>query len=379
MGEVDRCKTCGLPRPLNRKLVWAKNGGLYLRSRRSERLVFLSEEDISTVMREGVRMRGEEVLDTLCEARRSFTRERVASQLGSLRGTFLRHRPLAKRIIRDAFREAAYYGCGKIDVSRLKPGKEISVSVRRPYHPHLLAGDIWGFWEGFFGVEALFSLEQASETEWTITVRTVGRRRTESKSEPPPRRPERDYDLDVCENCRLPSFAYELRWDPDLGTIYHPGTHLHLVITAVEGWKRVIAEINGSHTVELPPGMGEALEASAAREFSFQRESNYKTAYRNFFLGLPLLGWGKPRRVIRKPFLMEAQIEDVPFPRLLACKIAGAFRVLEGEAAEIDCFQEGDTVWRYIVGPRLEGNFLSPSALFRGDVLRSHPGIFLPF
>ncbi|MBC7247278.1 MAG: hypothetical protein H5T73_05825 [Actinobacteria bacterium] len=379
MGDVERCKLCGLPRPLNRKLVWTRNGGLYLRNRRSERLVFLSEEEIDAVMREGVRLRGEEVLDTLCEVRRGFTRERVASQMGRVRGFFMRHRPLARRVIADAFREAAYYGCGNVEVSRLKPGKEITVTARRPYHPHLLAGDIWGFWEGFFGVEALFSLEKVSETEWSITVRTVGKRKTGPGGEPLPRRPERDYDLDVCEKCRLPSFTYELRWDPDLGTIYHPGTHRHLVITSVEGWERVIGEINGSRAGELPPGMREALEASAAREYASQGGGNYKTAYRNFFLGLPLLGWGKPRRVMRKPFLMEAQIEDVPFPQLLACRIAGVFRALEKEAAEIDCSREGDNAWRYAVGPRLEGSFLAPSSLFRGDMLRSHPGIFLPF
>jgi len=378
MAKVDLCELCGLPRSLNRKLVWAMNGGVYFRNRHSERLVFLGEEDISAIIQEGVRLRGEKVLDTLCEVRRTFTRGRVASQMSGMRRLFLRHRPLVKRIIHATFREAAYYGCGNIAITRLKPGKELAVSARRPYHPHLLAGDIWGFWEGFFGVEALFSLEHISEREWEITVKTVSKRKKAESEERPPRRPERDYDLDVCEKCRLPSFPYKLRWDPELGTIYHADTHRHLVLTSVEGWERVLNEINGSRTGELPAPISEAISASTASEFAGLSSGNYKTAYRNFFMGLPLLGWGKPRKVTRKPFLMEAHIEDVPFPRLLACKIAGAFQALEKETADVDYSQEGDASWKYLIGPRLESRFPPLGNLFPDAHPRSHPGIFLP-
>lgn len=379
MAKEDRCKLCGLSRSLNRKLVWASNGGVYFRSRRSERLIFLAEEDISAIMREGARLRGEKVLDTLCEVRRTFTRGRMASQMRGMRRLFLRHRPLVKRIIRATFREAAYYGCGNVTISRLKPGKEIAVTARRPYHPQLLAGDIWGFWEGFFDVEALLSLEHVSEMEWAMTVKTVSKKKRRAEGEPPPRRPERDYDLDVCEKCRLPVFPYKLRWDPELGTIYHPDTHRHLVITSVEGWERVLSEINGSRSVELPAPMCEAISASTASEFASLNGNNYKTTYRNFFMGLPFLGWGKPRKVIRKPFIMEAQIESVPFPWLLACKIAGVFQALEKESADIDCLQEDDGACKYLIGPRLEGNFLPVTSLFSDACPPSHPGIFLPF
>jgi len=363
----DDCPVCGLPRSLNRKLVWATDGGIYFQARRSERLIFLQEDDIKALVEEGVKLRGGQLLDTLRECRRSFTRDVVASQAAGLRRFLLRRWPMARRVVKSAFAEAAFFGCGNVVISSIKPGKELVVKIRRPYHPHLMAGDIWGFWEGLFGVEALLSLSPASEHEWDITVRTVERRRLSSRPERAPLRPKRDYGLEVCEKCRLPSFPWQLRWDTDLGTIYEADTHRHMIITYAAGWQRIIDEINGSREGGLPPSIGAALAASSAAEYRQLKGGNYKTAYRHFFLSLPFLGWGKPNRVTRKPFLIDAEIEGVPFPQLLAWKIAGVFEALEGEAADIQHLKSGDEAWRYLIGPRLDGTFLAISSMLPGE------------
>ncbi|RJP29242.1 MAG: hypothetical protein C4536_11730 [Actinobacteria bacterium] len=360
----DDCPVCGLPRSLNRKLVWTTDGGIYFQSKRSERLIFLDEEDIRALLEEGVKLRGEQLLDTLRERRRAFTREEVTSQVRGLRRLLLRHWPLAKRVVRSSFQEAAFFGCGNIEISKMKPGKELVVKARHPYHPHLMAGDIWGFWEGLFGVEALLSLTAASEHEWDITVRKVGRRRRSPGSRQPegykrtPRRPKRDYGLEVCEKCRLPEFPWELRWDTELGTIYETGTHRHMVITSAPGWQQVIDEVKGSKEGALPTAIGEALAAKAAAEYHQLKGDNYKTAYRHFYMSLPFLGWGKPRQVSRKPFLIEAELEGVPFPQLLAWKMAGVFEALEREPADIKHLKVDDTAWKFLIGPRIEGTFL---------------------
>jgi len=187
----DKCSLCGFPRSIRQKLVWAADGGLYLPARRSERLIMLEQEEISTLLAEGTRLRGEELLPTLRERRREFSREQVASQVRGLRRFLLRHRPMVKGAIKAAFGEASYYGCGNISVTRLHPGKEMELKARHPYHPHLLAGDMWGFWEGLFGVEALLFLNRVSEGEWSIVVKTVGKAKSRLAGERPPRRPER--------------------------------------------------------------------------------------------------------------------------------------------------------------------------------------------
>ncbi|MBC7229969.1 MAG: hypothetical protein H5T74_06215 [Actinobacteria bacterium] len=358
MQDGNACPACGLPRWLSRKLVWTTDGGIYFRSRRSERLVFLAEEEISVLVAEGVRLRGDQLLDTLRERRREFTRAEVASQMTPLRRAFLRRRPFAGKFVRLALEEASLLGCGNLEVVRLKPGKELELKARHPYHPQLLAGDIWGFWEGIYGVEALLSLNASTQYDWNITVKTVARGKHEPRREAPPRRPQRDYDLEVCEKCRLPLFTWELRWDEELGTIYQAGTHRHMVITSARGWQAVLEEIVGSRDGDLPPAVGGALAAAAAAEYGALKAENYKTAYRNFFMGLPFLGWGKPRRVTRKPFLIEAEIDGVPFPQLLAWKMAGFFEALEREPADIKHQREGETGRRYLIGPRLEGRFL---------------------
>lgn len=358
MSRGDNCPVCGFPRSLTRKLVWTTDGGIYFQTKRSERFLFLDEEEIKALLEEGVRLRGEQLLDTLREQRRVFTRETVSYQLNGLRRLLLRHWPLSKRVVRSAFREAAFFGCGNIVITKIKTRKELIVKARHPYHPHLMAGDVWGFWEGLYGVEALLSLSAVSEQEWDVTVRTVGRRRRTSTRERPPRRPKRDYSLEVCEKCRMPIFPWELRWDAELGTIYELGTHRHMLFTSSAGWQQVVEEVTGSKEGALPSAIGTALAATAAAEYTLLKGDNYKTAYRHFFLSLPFLGWGKPTKVTRKPFLIEAEIEGVPFPQLLAWKIAGVFEALEREPADIKHLKDGDTTWRYLIGPRIEGTFL---------------------
>ncbi len=379
MGEADRCPACGLPGSLGRKLVWCEDGGVYFRDKHSERLVFLEQEEVALIVAEGVRLRGEELLDTLREKRRAFTRRSVMSQAGGLRRRVLASRLLAGRVIREALREAAFYGSGSISVTALKPGKEMRVRVRHPYHPHLLAGDLWGFWEGLFRVEALASVTAASERECEVVVKTVTRRRWEPPGELPPRRPDRDYELEVCERCRLPVFPRETRWDPDLGTIYFAAGHRRLVLTSVEGWKEVLQEINGSRRGELPSSLAEALTSRNAALHASDAGSNFKTAYRNFFMGLPVLGWGKPKRVSRKPFLIDALIEGVPFPQLLSWKLGGVFQALEREEPEVEYRKGGDSAWIYRVGPRLEGRFLPISSLLHPVDLPASMRIVLPF
>lgn len=354
----DRCPSCGLPRSLSRKLVWTTDGGIYLSPKRSDRLIMLAEEDISDLLNEGVKLRGEHLLDTLRQRRRDFTRADLESQLSWLKRFFFRRWPLAKRIMRTALSEAAFFGCGNIAISSLKPRKELVVKVGRPYHPHLLAGDLWGFWEGLYGVEALVFMNSRSEQEWEITLRTVAKKRWGETRERPPRRPSRDYGLEVCEKCRLPLLPWELRWDTDLGTIYQADTHRHMIITSVRGWQEIVKEVAGSREGALPPSIGAALAEKTAAEYRARKEGNYRAAYRNFFMSLPVLGWGKPRRVTRKPFVIDAEIEGAPFPQILAWKMAGVFEALEREPADIKHMSCGDGAWRYLVGPRLEGTFL---------------------
>ncbi|MBC7252688.1 MAG: hypothetical protein H5T72_01785 [Actinobacteria bacterium] len=379
MSDSQNCPSCGLPLALNRRLVWAEDGGIYFREKRSDRLIFLEHEEISLILTEGVKLRGEELLDTLREKRRSFTRSEILSQLGRARRRLLARRPWAARLIREALREAAFYGSGNLSVTALKPRREMKVKVRHPYHPHLLAGDLWGFWEGLFGVEALVSMAEVSETEYEVTVKTVERRAWPQGKETPSRRPERDYDLEVCERCRLPVFPMEIRWDPDLGTIYRPNDHRRLVITSVRGWEEVLQEISGSRREELPPSLADLITTRTARAHASPPGGNYKTAYRNFFMGLPVLGWGKPKRVSRKPFLIDALIEGVPFPQLLSWKLGGVFQGLEKEVPEVEYRSRGDSTWNYLVGPRIQGPFLPVSSLAAPADLPAALRVILPF
>lgn len=354
----ENCPACGLPQSLNRKLVWTTDGGVYFQSRRSDRLIFLEEEDISTIVDEALKLRGQDILDDLRERRRVFTREEVGTQMGGAHGSIFRRWPATKRVILSAADEASFFGCGKITISDIKPRKELSVKIQHPYHPHLMAGDLWGFWEGLYGVEAELSMEHVSAKEWDLTITTVARSEWQAARDKKPQRPDRDYALEVCEKCRCPVFPWKLVWDEELGTIYQSGSHRHMVVTSARGWQSIIDEIKGPGVKDLPGAVGASMAAKSVAEYRQLKGDNYKTAYRHFFLGLPFLGWGRPKKVSRKAFLIEAEMEGVPFPQLLAWKMAGVFEALEEEEAEVLQEKTGGSSWKYLVGPKLEGKFL---------------------
>ncbi|MDY6794842.1 MAG: hypothetical protein SWK76_06130 [Actinomycetota bacterium] len=379
MSRSHDCSLCGFPRALNRKLVWTTDGGIYFQTRNSDRLIFLDEGDISSIMGVAERECGENIMERLRECRRSFSREEVSSQLSGLRRFLFRRWPLAKRVVTSTFREAAFFGCGNITISDISPRKQLIIKARHPYHPHLLAGDIWGFWEGLYGVEAELSISPESELEWNITVRTTSKSKRKTAPVEHPKRPDRDYNLEVCEKCKLPRFYWDLRWDSELGTIYEAGSHRHLTITSVEGWRRVIGVIRNSLGDGFHSSIGAALPERAASDFALLKGDNYKTAYRNFFLGLSFLGWGRPQSVSRKPFLIDVDIIGVPFPQLLAWKMAGVFEALESEPAEIQHEKNGESQWSYLVSPHLNGVFLEIERMKpeRGDPIYPRP--ILPY
>lgn len=354
----DNCPACGLPRILNRKLIWTTDGGLYFQSKRSDRLIFLEEEDIASVIDESLKLRGPSLLEDLRQRRRVFSREEVGSQTGGVRSSLLRHWPAAKRVILSALHEAGFFGCGKITISNIKPRKELKVRIAHPYHPYLMAGDVWGFWEGLYDVEAEMSMQAISEKEWDLTVTTINKSAWKINEDQKPQRPGRAYGLEVCDKCRCPVFPWPLSWDEELGTIYQIGGHRHMVVTSARGWQAVIDEIKGPDGQDLPESIGASLAAKSAAEYRQLRGNNYKRAYRHFFLGLPFLGWGRPKKVSRKPFLIEAEMEGVLFPQLLAWKMAGVFEALEDEPGEILHEQTGTSSWKFMLGPKLEGNFL---------------------
>jgi hypothetical protein len=375
----DNCPACGLPRILNRKLVWTTDGGIYFHSKRSDRLIILEEEDIASIIDESVKVRGEGVLDELRERRRIFSREEVASQLGAFQAFFMRHRPAAKRVILSALRDAAFFGCGKITVSAIKPRKRLEIRLSHPYHPYLMAGDLWGFWEGVFGVEAELSMEAVSEKDWDITVKTVKRSNWKIAKSLKPRRPDRDYGLEVCDKCRCPIFPWPLSWDEELGTIYQIGGHRHMVVTSMQGWLEIMNQLKGPGARQMPADIGVSLAAKANAEYKILKGNNYKKAYRHFFLGLPFLGWGRPTKVSRKPFLIEADLDGVPFPQMLAWKMAGVFEALEDEAADVEHEKTDDSSWKFTLGPRLEGQFLEIEHMKPYGDGFAYPRTLLPF
>ena len=228
-------------------------------------------------------------------------------------------------------------------------------------------------------MEAELAINVTSDKECDITVTTKNKRKRKASEDKTPERPKRDYDLEVCTKCHLPLFPWELRWDTELGTIYLAGTHRHMTITSAQGWRLIVNEIKRTMGEEYLAIMSGALSEKAAVKYRLIKDENYKTAYRHFFLGLPFLGWGKPVKVARKPFLVEADMEGVPFPQLLAWKIEGAYQALENEAGDMEYYKTGSQKWQYLIGPNLEGTIIEIDKLKPVGIQNTYPHPFLTF
>jgi hypothetical protein len=383
---ASRCKGCGLPADLGKRMYWTSWGEIYSRPSGGERLLFLDTSWVRLLAEEARRGGGEDLMARLREYRREHTRRRAESALRGWGSFLLRRRLTGERLLRELLEELPRYGYGRFEILEFKPRKHLKLRATHPYDDLFLFADLWGMWEAAQRVKASAATEHAGAGSLVLTLKTEGRegkrnRSRETCNEPapsPPKAPsplKKDEVIPLCPRCRKPLYTGRMSWDGERGTIVDERSGRRFIISPLESWKGVFLLLRQEYPQVFQSFTGRLVEMSVlpGRDGG---GGDLKGAYRDFFLSLPFLGWGKPVRVVRKPFLVDAEMLATPFPDLLAAEMKGRFGSLEREEWSVEVRFSGDGRHRFIMGPSMDGPWLPLDSLLPP---RSHPGIILPW
>ncbi|MEJ5187183.1 MAG: hypothetical protein WHT46_08900 [Candidatus Geothermincolales bacterium] len=380
----DECRACGLPRELKKRVFWTSQGEMFSRQARGERLIFLDVNWTRYLVEEALNQGGKDLLHLLKECRREHTRKRVEATVRGW-GAFLMRRRLTGRQLFDGFlEELPHYGFGRFEILEFKPRKLARLKVDDAYDDLFLVADLLGLWEATQGVRASEILEPAGKGSFSLLLkaeekvkRVESGREDEGKRSPTPLK--KDDVIPLCPRCRRPRYPGRMVWNVKGGTIYDELSGRRFIISTVSSWARVFFLLKR----ECPPAyhafarrLGEASRESFVSPVEDGGAKDIKAAYRDFFLSLPFLGWGRPIRVRRRPFLVEAELVGTPFPDLLAAEMRGRFGSLEREEWSVEVKASRDGGHLFVMGPSVDGIWIP---LEKTLPPRSHPGIILPW
>lgn len=376
---ASRCKKCNLPKHISNWFYWTTRGEMFPKQPGGERLLFLDVLWIRFLAQEIRKEGGGELSRRIEEIRREHTRRRMERAIGSW-GKFLLHRRFTgRKILEDILNELPRYGYGKFVIKEFGPRKLIQVRATHAYDDFFLPADLWGLWEGSQGVKASAQLERTGDGSFTLILRTVEKVKGEddrprANQEKLPSQVKEDDIIQLCPKCRCPIYPGRMSWSEDRGILSDDSSGRRFIITPVASWVPVFSLLK-KETPKVYESFAERLAARHSSQVDYPGNKDLKAVYRDYFLSLPFLGWGKPVRVARKPFLVDAELLGIPFPEILAADMRGLFGTLENEDWSVDVRATGNGRHRFIMGPSLEGPWFH---LDTSNFPRAHPGLIFP-
>jgi hypothetical protein len=265
-------------------------------------------------------------------------------------------------------------------VNEMKPPETLELDISHPYHPDLLAADLAGFWEGFFGVRADYELEQKEPHAWTLRLKGA----EDKKYHQPERKPipenaagKKDKELERCDKCGLPAALGNLMWDAEKGTIFEPTGNSYLAMLEVAGLQALAGEMSNHLTTEYQAALRSAFLESLSRN---GKPVSLQVLCREMLDPWPVLGWGKVTGIKLRPFLGEVSMSCPSLPSFIEQKIAACWQLAENEVVSSLGSKLNDNGFRVSVGPQLSEYSINIENLrTRFPELASYPQSFLPF
>ncbi len=378
---TSRCRGCGLPKPIGKKLIWTSRGEVYPRHPGGERLLFLDASWARALAQHLKKANAEDLLQRLRGLRREHTKRKAKESIGRWAGFLLRRRVTGGHILQEILNELTFYGYGKLKIKEFKPRKLFRVKAIHAYDDFFLPSDLWGLWEGTQNVTSTMLLEKEEEGSYVLVLRTkekVGeihealRKQNKRRELPPPVK--EDEVISLCPKCHRPIYPGRMSWVKDKGILVDESTGRRFIVTPVASWALVFSTLK-EEGPQILDSFKEELANSNRSHAGPGLGKDIKAFYRDYFLSLPFLGWGKPVRVARKPFVVEAELLGTPFPEILAADMRGRFGALEREDWTVEVKTAKDGRQRFLMGPSWDGPWTSLGA---ANIPPSHPGILLP-
>lgn len=380
MKKKEACASCGLPRRLKDNLVWTVDGNIFTRFKPEREVLLLDHRELGLLVDHAVSRGGEELKTRLRETRRRYSRNRTLEQMEGMGSGMLNGRVYRKKAVLSVLSEAALYGLGRLTVNEMKPPETLELDISHPYHPDLLAADLAGFWEGFFGVRADYELEQKEPHAWTLRLKGA----EDKKYHQPERKPipentagKKDKELERCDKCGLPAALGNLMWDAEKGTIFEPTGNRYLAMLEVAGLQALAGEMSNHLTTEYQAALRSAFLESLSRN---GKPVSLQVLCREMLDPWPVLGWGKVTGIKLRPFLGEVSMSCPSLPSFIEQKIAACWQLAENEAVSSLGSKLNDNGFRVSVGPQLSEYSINIENLrARFPELASYPQSFLPF
>jgi len=342
---LERCGFCGVPIYVRLAASWNDDGTVTGRYARGTRVVQIYADEINHIL-EGISERiGHDISRIIVEGERKatiqFNRDLLRNVPPALKAVF-NNRVMARPLNRFLLRSARNAGLGSGRIVEYRWGSGLVADFERPFNIPVLAGDMLGTVEEFYG--------QSGEVAWTgdtrrvrITI-TLGGRAShvdEERLRPvlPPTLPG-DVEYERCPRCHLPldvSRSYE--FDLAKGIAVEKETGRRIVTVIIDSLYSVFQELESELGEEIPEMIVE-LESQyvaanlpcAARCF----EDLDSDAMRLLLGDLKVKGMGNPVDVEVSGGGAVVRIDNPFSEELLAGRVLGLYKAFRGGVADVD-------------------------------------------
>ncbi len=380
MKKKEACASCGLPRRLKDNLVWTVEGNIFTRFKPEREVLLFDHRELGLLVDQAVSRGGSELKTRLKETRRRFSRNRTLEQMEGVGSGLLNGRVYRKKAVLSVLDEASLYGLGRLTVTTMAPPDTLELDVSHPYHPDLLAADLAGFWEGFFGVRVDYEMEQKEPHAWTLRIKGA----EDKKYHQPERKPipenaagKKDKELAKCDKCGLPAALGNLMWDAEKGTVFEPSTSRYLAVLEVAGLQALAREMSNHLTTDYQTALRAAFLENLGRN---GKPVPVEELLRELVEPWPVMGWGKVTGVKFRPFLGEIVVTCPSLPSFIEQKIAACWQLAENEVAGSLGTRLDQKDFKVSVGPQFSEYSINIETLRnRFPGLATYPQSFLPF
>jgi hypothetical protein len=378
--KKEACASCGLPRRLKDNLLWTVDGNIFTSFKPKREVLLFDHRELGLLVDHAVSRGGSELQTRLKETRRRYSRNRTLEQMEGVGTGLLNGRVYRKKAVLSVLDEASLYGLGRLTVTTMKAPDTFEADISHPYHPDLLAADLAGFWEGFFGVRVDYEMEQKEPYAWTLRLKGA----EDKKYHQPERKPipenaagKKDKELEKCDKCGLPAALGNLIWDAEKGTIFEPATSRYLAMLEVAGLQALAREMSRHLTTDYQA----ALRAAFLEYLGYNgKPVPLEQLCRETLDPWPVMGWGKVAGMKLRPFLGEVVVTCPSLPSFIEQKIAACWQLAENEVTSSLGTKLDHKDFRVSVGPQLSEYSINIETLRnRFPELASYPQSFLPF
>lgn len=335
---MSKCRGCGAPLSTRLFRQWNDDGTSTARfSATGNRVCHMDCEEFAALV-EGISQRlGHPIDRIVAEGQRKAARSTIEDVLARGRGilgwlgrTRMFH-PLEMKITLDAGRNLGY---GVAEVLEDRRGRRLRARLREPYCPPMAAGNLWGMFESHNNVtaDADWRLEEGAVE---VTVEKV----SDGVTWDDPFRfallkmatVRGDVRFDRCDRCGTPrEVTRALRWESEAGMIFNRASGRRQMTVMVEAINAIIRELTEEIGDYVPQMVAEIEQDYIADAMCIDAMPGTPHDYRALLDDLCILGMGNPVEISKEGDVLTVRIDNPFCEPLLAGRIAGSYRALEG-------------------------------------------------